>query len=299
MASQLQTRLDELAAERARLQDAISRFGDVLAATHDLAQLRRVIVETAVEATGAAGGVLVGEAGDLVRTGVADKGAARLEIPLKAGRIDFGSLMLFGEEFSDDDRMTAASLASQAVVALDNARLHRIVEKQARIDGLTALANRRHFEDQLAAELARVDRFGGPLSIVIADLDDFKDVNDRYGHPAGDVVLREFARTLEAGIRDIDVAARWGGEEFVLLLPGTDISGAIRVAERIRQALANRTILAGDGERIPVTASFGVAAHPDAASSEELLAAADAALYAAKRAGKNGVSAGREPLVRP
>src|SRR5205085_673946 len=83
-----------------------------------------------------------------------------IEVPLKAGRIDFGSLLLFGDGFTEDDRMTAASLASQAVVALDNARLHRIVEKQARIDGLTALANRRHFEDQLAAERARVERFG-------------------------------------------------------------------------------------------------------------------------------------------
>jgi two-component system, cell cycle response regulator len=299
MASQLQTRLDELEAERARLRDAISRFGDALAATHDVDQLRRVIVQTAVEATGAAGGVLVGENGDLVRTGYPDKGSDRIELPLSAGRISFGSLMLFGDAFSEDERMTAASLAAQAVVALDNARLHRIVEKQARIDGLTALANRRHFEDQLAAEIARVERFGGPLAVVIADLDDFKDVNDRFGHPAGDLVLREFARTLEEGIRDVDLAARWGGEEFVLLLPGTDLEGGARVAERIRRAVASRTVLSAEGERISVTASFGVAAFPGASSAQGLMAAADGALYDAKRAGKDRVGSAAVPIARP
>jgi diguanylate cyclase (GGDEF)-like protein len=299
MAAQLQRRLDELDAERGRLHDAISRFGDALAATHDLDQLRRVIVETAVEATGAAGGVLFGEAGDLVRTGFPDKGAERIEVALQSGRIDFGALILFGNSFTDDDRMTASSLAAQAVVAFENARLHRIVAKQARIDGLTALANRRHFEDQLAAEVARAERFGGPLAIVIADLDDFKDVNDRFGHPAGDVVLREFAHTLEEEIRDIDLAARWGGEEFVLLLPGTDLAGASHVAERVRRAVEGRIVLSAAGEPITVTASFGASAFPDASSADRLLAMADAALYQAKGAGKNRVATGGEPVTRP
>jgi diguanylate cyclase (GGDEF)-like protein len=300
MATQLETRLDELEAERARLRDAISRFGAALAATHDDHQLRRVIVETAVQATGGTGGKLVDEAGDAVGIGSAEGAPDRIEVSLRAGRIDFGSLILFGEGFSDDDRMTAASLASQAVVALDNARLHRIVAKQARIDGLTGLANRRQFEQQLAVELARLERFGGPLAIVLADLDDFKDVNDRFGHPAGDAVLREFARTLEERIRDIDVAARWGGEEFVLLLPGTDLEGAARVAERVRGALEERVVVSADGDPIRVTASFGLAAYPDAGSADDLLETADAALYQAKWAGKNRVASPPIwPAVRP
>jgi diguanylate cyclase (GGDEF)-like protein len=299
MASQLETRLDELNAERARLRDAISRFGDALAATHDDDQLRRVIVETAVEATGASGGVLVGDGGEVVRTSASEGAPDRIDVPLKAGPVDFGRLTLFGEAFSDDDRMTAASLVSQAVVALDNARLHRIVEKQARADGLTGLANRRHFEDQLAAELARSERFGGPLAIVLADLDDFKDVNDRYGHPVGDVVLCEFGRTLEDAIRDVDLAARWGGEEFALLLPSTDLAGAAQVAERIRGALEGRLVVTADGERIRITASFGVAACPGAGSADELLESADAALYEAKRGGKNRVASVGEPVARP
>jgi diguanylate cyclase (GGDEF)-like protein len=298
MASQLQTRLDELTAERARLRDAISRFGEVLGATHDLDQLRRVIVEAAVEATGAVGGALVGEDGELVQVG-APEGGERIEVPLKAGRVTFGSLMLFGDEFGEDARMNAVSLGAQAVIALDNARLHRIVERQARIDGLTGLANRRACEDQLAVELARVERFGGPLAVVIADLDDFKDVNDRFGHPTGDVVLREFAHALEEGIRDVDTAARWGGEEFVLLLPGTDVDGALHLADRIRRALESRLVLSVDGEPIQVTASFGVASFPDLSSAQALLGAADGALYEAKRAGKNRVAQAREALSRP
>ena len=134
--------------------------------------------------------------------------------------------------------MTAVSLASHAVVALDNARLHRIVERQALVDGLTGLANRRQCEETLADELARVERFGGALAVVVADLDWFKDVNDRYGHPAGDAVLREFAALLQETVRDVDLAGRWGGEEFLLVLPGTDLAGGAQVAERIRVALA-------------------------------------------------------------
>jgi diguanylate cyclase (GGDEF)-like protein len=241
----------------------------------------------------------VDEAGDAVGIGRSEGAPDRIEVPLEAGPIDFGALILFGEAFSEDDRVTAASLASQAVVALDNARLHRIVAKQARIDGLTGLANRRQFEYQLAAELARLERFGGSLAIVLADLDDFKDVNDRFGHPAGDAVLREFARTLEERIRDIDVAARWGGEEFVLLLPGTDLAGAARVAERVRGALEERVVVSADGDPIRITASFGIAAYPDARSAEDLLEKADAALYQAKWAGKNRVaSPARRPAVR-
>jgi diguanylate cyclase (GGDEF)-like protein len=299
MASQLQTRLDELAAERARLRDAVSRFGDVLAATHNIDQLQRAIVETAVEATRAAGGVLVDETGELVQVGFPDKGSERIEVPLRAGSIDFGSLLLFGDDFEDEDRMTAVSLAAQAVVALDNARLHRIVERQARLDGLTALANRRAGEDQLAEELSRLGRFGGSLALVIADLDDFKDVNDRFGHAAGDVVLHEFARTLENGVRDIDLAARWGGEEFVLLLPGTDVDGAAQVADRIRARLESRPILLPEGQAVRVTASFGVAATVEPAGRDPLLEAADAALYEAKGSGKNRVATSAQPAVRP
>src|SRR5438105_4015572 len=299
MAFQLQARLQELESERARLREAVDRLGDALAATHDPEQLRRVLVETAVEATGAVGGVFAGPKNELVQVGSPDTGRERIEQPLLAGQISYGSMMLFADEFSDEDRMTAASLASQAVIALEAARLHRIVSNQALVDGLTGLANRRSCEETLNSELARSERFPGPIALVITDLDDFKEVNDRYGHQAGDVVLREFATLLNEGVRDIDLAGRWGGEEFLLVLPGTDLEGAAHVADRVRRALAGRIVLSVDGEPIPVTASFGVAAYPEAPSASALFAAADAALYEAKRTGKNRVSVAPEQVGRP
>ena len=299
MAAQLQTRLEELESQRGRLRDVITRFGEALGATHDADQLMRLIVEAAVEATGAKGGVIVSASGELIQAGTPGDGADKIEVPLSAGEVTFGSLLLFSDHFEDEDRMTAVSLASHAVVALDNARLHRIVERQALVDGLTGLANRRQCEETLASELARVQRFGGPLAIVVADLDWFKDVNDRHGHPSGDAVLREFAQLLNETVRDIDLAGRWGGEEFLVILPGTHLDGGAQVAERIRLALAGRIVLSADGSPIPVTASFGVAATPPASTAAELFSAADAALYEAKRNGKNRVEVAPAAVAHP
>jgi len=299
MAAQLQTRLDELEAQRGRLRDVIARFGEALGATHDPDQLMRLIVEAALEATGAKGGVIVSSNGELVQAGTPCEGSDKIEVPLTAGQVNFGSLLLFGDHFEDEDRMTAVSLASQAVVALDNARLHRIVERQALVDGLTGLANRRQCEETLASELARLERFGGPLAIVVTDLDWFKDVNDRFGHPSGDAVLRELAQLLQETVRDVDLAGRWGGEEFIIILPGTDLTGGAQVAERIRVALAGRIVLSSDGTPIPVTASFGVAAAPPASTAAELFSAADAALYEAKRNGKNRVEVAPDVVAHP
>jgi diguanylate cyclase (GGDEF)-like protein len=290
MADQLQARLVELESERHRLRDAVSRFGDALAATHDTDQLLRAIVETAVEGTGATGGMLIGADGQIVEVGAPGTGADQLELPLRAGRDgSFGTLLLFGRNFDVEAKLTAASLVAQSVVALDNAKLHRIVERQALADGLTGLANRRHCEDTLDAEVARAHRFGGPLAIVLGDLDDFKSVNDEHGHPVGDTVLREFSRLLENSVREVDVAGRWGGEEFLLVLPGTDRAGAVRLAERVRQYLEDRTLLTPEGVPVRITASFGVAEHEQGWDVETLVVAADEALYEAKRTGKNRV----------
>jgi diguanylate cyclase (GGDEF)-like protein len=296
MAAELEARLHELEEERGRVRDAFSRFGDALAATHDVDQLLRMIVDVAVEATGASAGVLVASSGDVFRVGEPEVGDALLELPLSAGRNDFGLLTLHAPAFGDEERRTAASLASHAAVALENARLHRIVERQALADGLTGLANRRHGENVLEAELARAERFGGPLTLVVADLDDFKEINDRFGHLTGDCVLRDFGAVLRSTMRDVDLACRWGGEEFVLVLPGTDAEGGANLAERVRDHLRDHETLALDGTRVRFTASFGVAAATGGTTSRELLARADAALYEAKRAGKDRVeSAVRAP----
>jgi diguanylate cyclase (GGDEF)-like protein len=298
MADQLQARLEELESERSRLRGALSRFGEALAATHHPEQLLRVIVETAVEATGAHGGMIVGADGTVIEVGATGSGIAQLELPLQASRSTFGTLFLFGRHFDEDASVTAASLVGQSVMALENARLHRIVKDQAHVDGLTGLANRRRSEEALTAELSRAARFGGSLSVVMTDLDNFKAVNDDHGHPVGDTVLRRFARLLEASVRDVDTPARWGGEEFLLILPGTDAEGATQLAERIRTRLEETTLLTPEGIPIRATASFGVAAATeDEVSAEGLVAAADAALYAAKRTGKNRVEQAGEPVA--
>jgi diguanylate cyclase (GGDEF)-like protein len=256
MADQLQARLAELEAERARLRDAITRFGEALAATHDAHQLLRVIVEAAVEATGACGARLLSEDGTIVETGDPDADGERLELPLAAGRTTFGTLAIVGDSFDEEERMAANSLASHATIALENARLHRIVERQALVDGLTGIANRRQCEDSLASEIAQADRLGTPLTLVLADLDDFKAVNDDHGHAVGDDVLREFSAVLRSTLRDSDIAGRWGGEEFLLLLPGADAEGGANLAERVRAGLSERSFLGRDGEVVTVTCSF-------------------------------------------
>jgi diguanylate cyclase (GGDEF)-like protein len=180
-----------------------------------------------------------------------------------------------------------------------NRRMHRIVRQQALIDGLTGLANRRNAERSLATEASRAERFGGPLSVVLVDLDDFKEVNDRHGHLAGDDVLRELAIVLTETVRSVDVAARWGGEEFALILPGADAAGGAQLAERARAALADRTILTQEGVPVRVTASFGVASSPEHGDGDDLLRAADSALYEAKKRGKNRVETALTAAQRP
>jgi diguanylate cyclase (GGDEF)-like protein len=287
MAAQLEARLTELEGERGRVRESLARFSEALAATHDAKQLLRVVAAAAVEATGARGSRIESADGSVVVSGNADGGGVRLILPLTASGERFGMLELVGDSFSKDQRMNAASLAAHAVVALENARLHAMVEKQALVDGLTGLANRRAASDALHAEAARAERLQVPLAVVLADLDGFKDVNDEYGHAVGDEVLRTFADVLRQTVRESDVAGRWGGEEFLLLLPGADEEGAAQLAERIRVALADRSIHGAPG--LAVTASFGVAEYAGESNSDDLVVAADGALYRAKRAGKDRV----------
>ncbi|HSK19114.1 MAG TPA: GGDEF domain-containing protein [Longimicrobiales bacterium] len=184
-------------------------------------------------------------------------------------------------------------LAPQIALHIEQAReLDRMRETAAR-DPLTQLRNRRAFDEVFTAETVRFARYGRPLSLLVIDLDHFKSINDQFGHEAGDDVLCRTARIIEASIRDIDTAARFGGEEFVVLLPETDIASALDVAERIRA-----TVAASDidfrGRPVPVRASIGVSACPDrVALPADLVRSADAALYQAKAEGRNRVVAAR------
>jgi diguanylate cyclase (GGDEF)-like protein len=165
---------------------------------------------------------------------------------------------------------------------IERARLHASLEQLAARDALTGLVNRRVFEETLVREIARSKRTREPLSLVVVDVDHFKRVNDTHGHHVGDEVLRHVGKALGASVRASDLVARFGGEEFVALLPGCGPADAYKVAENLRTAVA------ADGPPVPVTASAGVASYPtQATDGTSLFEAADAALYEAKREGRD------------
>jgi len=275
------------------VREMLALVGDTLAATHDPEALLPVILEAMMEATHARGGRLLREGKEVVRAGSVDTALAPLALELEVEGAPEGMLLLYPppQGFSENTRELARSLVAQAATALENAHLHSIVKWQAVTDDLTQLTNRRGFMQALEGEVRRGDRFGGSLSLVLLDLDDFKLINDGYGHHTGDEVLREVARTLQNRVRDVDVPGRLGGEEFAVLLPQTDLPGGKRLAESLRAAVERARIATAD--RLTVTASFGVVARSAGESAAELLQRADVALYRAKRAGKNRVVASR------
>jgi diguanylate cyclase (GGDEF)-like protein len=265
--------------------------GETLAATHDPQALLPVVLKAATEATGATGGVILTADVPRVSRGVTSGDPSqRLDVPLRTEQGTVSTLRLFSgaEPFDEDARDAAKWIATQAEIALENAHLHRLVQQQALTDDLTSLPNRRRFMSEFRREAQRADRSGTALSVIVLDIDDFKKVNDTWGHETGDAVLRGLAEALAAATRSVDLAARLGGEEFAVLLPNTDAEGAEGVAERIQRDLAAISIPVRDGT-LHVTASFGISSFPDLASLGELLNDADRCLYEAKRAGKNRI----------
>jgi diguanylate cyclase (GGDEF)-like protein len=274
-----------------RTREAAELVGNVLAAGHDVDALLPVILETAVTVTGAASARLVADGEELARVGD-DESGTPLAISLSAGAVSGGLLVLYpppGGRFDDEAIQLAEWLAGRASIALQNAHLHRLARQLASTDELTQLANRRQFDEALAAEVVRAERFQDPVAVVVADLDNFKEINDRFGHDVGDLVLRAFAGVIRANVRDVDLPARYGGEEFTVLLPATNAEGGRQLAERLRQAAEELAIEVGSEATVRVRSSFGVASYPEAATAAALMRAGDRALYRAKAAGKNTV----------
>ncbi|MBU2663002.1 diguanylate cyclase [Actinoplanes bogorensis] len=192
-----------------------------------------------------------------------------------------------GGPFDDADLHTLRTFAGQAGVAVHNVRMHEEAQRLSLTDPLTGLWNYRYLRESLRREVERASRFGRMLAVLVLDLDHFKDVNDTYGHAAGDAVLSEFARRIRVGLREVDVAFRQGGEEFVVLLPETDAYGGAIVAERLGAAVRGRPVIV-EGESIPISVSIGVAVYPEhGENSPQVLSSADRALYAAKNAGRD------------
>ena len=201
------------------------------------------------------------------------------------------------DDFPPDEIELLKTFAHLAAGAMENARLYAQVENQARTDALTALPNRRWFEQRLEEELRRAQRYKQNFSLMLLDADRFKDVNDRLGHPTGDAVLKELARILAQQVRDVDFAARVGGEEFAVVLPETDHIGARLVAERVRRAVADTPLRPAGGPELGMTVSIGVACFPACGETiADIVAHADQAPYTAKAEGRNRVCLYQEIL---
>ncbi|MBI3575124.1 MAG: diguanylate cyclase, partial [Gammaproteobacteria bacterium] len=199
--------------------------------------------------------------------------------------------------FTPDEIELLTTCAHLAAEAIENARLYGQTKEQARTDALTGLYNRREFELRLAEEHRRAARYAKPYALMMLDIDHFKQINDTYGHPAGDAVLKTLADILRKQLRDVDVAARYGGEEFVVVFPEIGGGAAKPVAERVRRAVAATPFRLPDGREIGVTVSIGVSCYPNCAGTpQEVVDRADQALYVAKEAGRNRVVLYRELL---
>ncbi|MEA2391154.1 MAG: hypothetical protein QOK31_1263 [Solirubrobacteraceae bacterium] len=323
MSDQLERRLEELAQERTRLQESIRRIGQTFASNLDRKALLELGMQTAADAVRAscarasvrdstgrmAEGARTGEV-DSFEAVLADAEARALEIgrPQEAERDELHALSIplagptagddrgirgvlsigrRGEGFTADERELLSSLAGQAALSIENASLHEQVQRQAVTDELTGLSNHRRFQEVMDGELERARRFGHQLGLLMLDIDNFKGVNDTYGHQQGDLVLREIARVVREASREIDEPARYGGEEMAVTLPETDLEGAFNFGERVRVAVESLDVPLLDGSgQLSVTASVGVASARDVAK-RDLVEAADRALYQAKRSGKN------------
>jgi len=226
-------------------------------------------------------------------------GAGAIAIPLRSSGHAFGVLAYYGrrDTFDDEDVESLAILVRQAETAIENSYLYEEAVRLSLTDGMTGLWNRRNFDLRLESELSRAVRFSEPFAVVFVELDQMKAVNDRHGHQAGDTVLIELARRLTENVREVDLVARWGGDEFTLLLPKTGLAGAVLLAEKIRAAIGTVAFTLDTGS-VKLTISVGVSAYPEHGSSgKELLAAADAAMYRAKAGGRDRVeqAEGRGP----
>lgn len=215
-------------------------------------------------------------------------------VPLKIRERVLGVLELIGvqgdEPFDPHNMPLLGAVADFAAIAIDNARNYQRISELVITDDLTGLYNARHFHELLEYEVGRAKRYGSQVSLLFFDLDHFKEVNDTYGHLVGSRMISEVGHLIRRHVRSSDRAARYGGDEYVIVLPNTGKQGALAMATKMLERLHAHQFKSDTGETIAMTASFGVATYPDdALDKTELIRAADAAMYDAKEGGRNGV----------
>ena len=219
-----------------------------------------------------------------------------LAVPIQTKDAVLGAFISLATEtrtFNNEDLSTASALADFTAIALENAGLFAELQRSAITDSLTGVYNTRFFHEILGRETARAERYSTPLALLMIDIDTFKLVNDTFGHVVGNKVLTQIAKTLEHTVRNTDFVFRCGGDEFGVVLPGTDLEGAMHVAEKILHRVENGDILPSLGYSGRVTVSIGLSEYHRGSHFETLVAEADQALYMSKRASKNCAKAFR------
>jgi len=213
-----------------------------------------------------------------------------LAVPIQTKDVVLGAFVSLASEpqvFTSEDVNTALALADFTAIALENAGLFAELQRSAITDSLTGVYNTRFFHEVLGRETARADRYTTPLSLLMIDIDSFKVVNDSFGHVVGNKVLTQVGKIIERTVRNTDFVFRCGGDEFGVVLPGTNLEGALHVAEKILQKVESSDILTTLGYSGGVTVSIGISEYHRGSHFETLVAEADQALYASKRSSKN------------
>ena len=202
--------------------------------------------------------------------------------------------------FDEQDLALLVKLVDQAEIAIERAYLYQKMADLAVTDDLTKLFNFRYLDQTLDIELRRGQRYGANVSLIFLDMDYFKQVNDRYGHLMGSRVLIEVAQILIQNLRDVDIIARYGGDEFVVVLPETPLDVTYRIAQRLRVALREHAFLEAEGHPIKLTASYGIASYPThARNKKDLIRLADQAMYRAKNSGRDQICLAEHPTTKP
>jgi len=231
-----------------------------------------------------------------------DKPSSIVYMPVRTGGKVLGLMQLVNSDMRIYHRgeMLLQALADYAAIAIENARSMQRIQELSITDDCTGLYNARHLSTVLAEEVPRSQRFGYEFSVLFLDIDHFKRINDKYGHLNGSKLLAQFGRRLRENLRLVDAAFRYGGDEFVVLLPQTSKEAAVRVARRLMMTFGSAEWLASEGTLLSLSASVGIATFPqDGTTSQAIVQRADELMYQVKQAGRNNIAAAGVGIVGP